>query len=71
MSAEHFAGRLRELREQRGWTQGELAERAGLNRFGVAQLEQGRNRPKWETVIALADALGVKCDDFRQAPAVR
>ena len=41
-----FAGRLRELREQAGVTQQQLAERAGLTREGIAQLEVGRrNRP--------------------------
>jgi transcriptional regulator with XRE-family HTH domain len=66
-----FAGRLRELREAAGLTQGELAERAGLTRVGVAQLEVGRRKPAWETVLALCDALGVECGAFTQAPADR
>ena len=69
MEAEWFAGRLRELREAAGLTQGTLAERAGMNRFGVAKLEQGVTRPSWETVIALCKALGVGCDEFLKAPA--
>jgi transcriptional regulator with XRE-family HTH domain len=66
-----FAGRLRELREAAGLTQGELAERAGLTRVGVAQLEIGRRKPAWETVLVLCDALGVECGAFTQAPADR
>jgi transcriptional regulator with XRE-family HTH domain len=65
-----FAGRLRELREAAGWTQGELAGRAGLTREGVAQLETGRRKPAWETVLALCDALGVSSEEFRKAPRV-
>jgi transcriptional regulator with XRE-family HTH domain len=66
--AEWFAGRLRELRETAGLTQGQLADKAGLTREGVAQLETGRRKPVWETVLALTDALGVSCDAFAQEP---
>jgi transcriptional regulator with XRE-family HTH domain len=68
MSAEYFAGRLKELRERAGLTQEQLADRAGMNKYGVAQLEQGRNKPSWESVLILADALGVTPNDFTQAP---
>jgi transcriptional regulator with XRE-family HTH domain len=66
MNPERFAGRLRELRVAKGWTQGELAERAGLTKAGVANLEQGRREPSWSTVLALAEALVVSCDDFHK-----
>jgi transcriptional regulator with XRE-family HTH domain len=68
MDAANFAPRLKELREQAGLTQQALAEKAGMNRFGVAQLEQGRNKPSWDTVVALCKALGVSCDAFLQPP---
>jgi len=68
VDAEHFAGRLRELREAAGWTQQELAERAGLTRDGIAQLERGRRQPVWETVIALCGALDVSSEEFRKKP---
>jgi transcriptional regulator with XRE-family HTH domain len=69
MSADNFAGRLKELREQAGLSQEELADRAGLNKFSVARYEQGRRMPAWGSVIALARALGVKCDAFEVPPA--
>jgi transcriptional regulator with XRE-family HTH domain len=68
MGAEWFAGRLKELREKAGWTQGELADRSGLTRDGISHLEQGRRSPAWETVLALAEALGVDCRAFCKAP---
>lgn len=71
MSASHFAARLKELREEKGWTQQQLAERAGVAKATVADLEQERYAPTWPTVVALADALGVGCEDFRHEPAVR
>jgi transcriptional regulator with XRE-family HTH domain len=66
-----FAGRLKELRERAGWTQAELAQRAGLTKDGVAHLEQGRREPAWSTVLALADALGAGPQAFTEAPAER
>ena len=66
MSAANFAGRLKELRQRAGLTQAELANRAGLTVFGVAQLEQARRKPVWDTVLSLAKALGVSCETFEQ-----
>ena len=71
MSAEWFAGRLKELREQAGLTQPELADRAGLSKAGIADLEQGRREPSWATAVALAGALGVEVTAFLQEPAPR
>jgi transcriptional regulator with XRE-family HTH domain len=68
MSAERFAGRLRELREAAGLSREQLAERAGMKVNGVRDLEQGVRSPRWDSVLALAGALGVKCDDFAQEP---
>lgn len=64
-----FGGRLRELREAAGMTQEVLAEKAGLTRVGIAQLEAGRNGPTWETVLVLANALGTDCKAFTEPPA--
>src|SRR5262245_27420959 len=68
MSAEWFAGRLRELREARGVTQAGLAGAAGLKEGGIRDLEQGRRKPTWETVLALSQALGVDCTAFTTPP---
>jgi len=67
--SEHFAPKLKELRELAGLTQQELADRSGLRKAGIANLEQGRTSPAWETVVALCDALGVKCDEFMKPAA--
>ena len=67
-----FGERLKQLREAAGLTQPELAERAGMNRFGIAKLEQGVREPTWATVQALARALGVSVATFAdEAPAPR
>src|SRR5205807_2293586 len=71
MASEWFAGRLRELREAKGWTRNQLADAAGMAMDGVAHLELGRRKPTWETVLALAAALGVDCTAFTKPPAER
>ena len=64
---------LRRLRERRGLTQQELAERAGLTPHAVSALERGtRTRPYPHTVRSLADALervrGRACGAGRRRP---
>jgi len=71
MDATNFGPRLKELREQAGLTQPQLAERAGLAKAGIANLEQGRTSPAWATVIALCKALAVTPDAFTQEPSAR
>jgi predicted ATPase/transcriptional regulator with XRE-family HTH domain len=61
---EPFAALLRRLREARGLTQEELAERAGLTVHGISALERGvRKRPYPHTVRSLADALGSSVEE--------
>ena len=43
----------------RGWTDGELAARAGLDRTHVNQIKNGRVSPTVATALALARALDV------------
>jgi transcriptional regulator with XRE-family HTH domain len=62
----NFALRLKELREKAGMTQEQLGEKAGINRFTVAKLEQDLREPGWSVVQALASALGVDCSAFQQ-----
>ena len=52
-----------------GLSRKELATRAGLqSEAGIRDLEQGRRRPSWDTVVALCKALRVSCDAFLQQP---
>jgi predicted ATPase/class 3 adenylate cyclase len=53
-----FGDLLRRLRKAAGLTQEELAERAGLSRRGINDLERGaRQTPHRDTVVLLAQAL--------------
>jgi transcriptional regulator with XRE-family HTH domain len=71
VEASWFPGRLRELRERAGLTQGQLADRAGVKRDAVARWEAGVREPLWSHVVALCQALGVGPDAFLHEPAAR
>jgi transcriptional regulator with XRE-family HTH domain len=50
--------RIRQLRESRGWSLTELANRAGISRSYLTQIEHGESFPTHEKILKLADALG-------------
>ena len=54
-----FGAVLRRERTGAGFTQEGLAEAAGLHHTFVSRLERGERAPSLETVLRLADALGV------------
>jgi transcriptional regulator with XRE-family HTH domain len=64
-----IGGRLRELREQKGLTQSQLAELVGVKRDAIARWEADVREPGWSNAVALADALGVSTEEFRKTPA--
>jgi transcriptional regulator with XRE-family HTH domain len=57
-----FGRKLRQLREELGWSQDELGERAGLHGRHVGRLEIGGALPGTATLLALARALGASID---------
>lgn len=50
---------VRRLRNQRGWTQEELAKRVGVARATIARIETGNRRPSLALLEQLAQALKV------------
>lgn len=51
---------LRRVRESKFVTQVDLAERAGLSRSALIELEAGRTAARFRTVRRLAEVLGVE-----------
>ena len=49
--------RLRAARQKAGWSQTELADRAGVSRQLVGAIESGRHRPGVDAALAIASAL--------------
>jgi transcriptional regulator with XRE-family HTH domain len=61
-----FAQLVRHYRQQKGLTQQQLAEQAGLSTSYMTLLETGRRtRPSWRTVISLAKAFRLNSADRR------
>ena len=57
---------LRVYRDLRGMTQAALAEKAGVNRMTVAEIETGRKQGSITTLRAVANALGVSLDELAE-----
>lgn len=49
---------LRTLREDRGWSQGKLAEEVGVSRQTINAIETGRFDPSLPLALRLAQLLG-------------
>lgn len=58
--AEQFGALVRRLRESRGLTQEELAERAEVSATYIGFVERGDNVPTLTIIIQIASALGVR-----------
>lgn len=57
---------LRVYRDLRGLTQAALAEKSGVNRVTVAEIETGRKQGSVTTLRALANALDITLDDLAE-----
>jgi len=75
---ENFGIAVRQLREVRGWSQEELAERSNLNRSYVGEIERGRVIASILTAQKLASALEIniaslltRCEQLEQQRTVR
>lgn len=58
--------RIRQLRTERGISQVELAEKAGLSQPHIVRIEQGRYSVGLDTLQAIAKALGCTVDMVEQ-----
>jgi transcriptional regulator with XRE-family HTH domain len=57
--AKRFGQRVRKLREQRGFSQETLAEKADLDRTYISGVERGQRNLSLFSIQAIADGLGV------------
>lgn len=64
MNGERLGMNVKRIREQRGWTQEALAEKAHVHRVYLAQIETGKKIPSIPTLEKLAKALKVKLGDL-------
>lgn len=61
--------RVARHRRAKGWTQEELARRAGLSVFSLSRIEQGRQRPALDVIETIAAAMGLSMPEFYDAAA--
>lgn len=59
-----FAARLKELRSNSKMSQAELAKQSGIGLSTICQFEYGMREPTFETLVKLAEGLGVALSDF-------
>ncbi len=65
-----FGLRLKELRDAKGMTQEDLAEKAELFRTYLSRIETGGANPTLTVIHQLADALGVTPDRLLHLPEI-
>lgn len=58
--------RLKELRAERGWSQGDLADKLDVSRQTVNALETGRYDPSLPLAFALAKLFKCRIEDIFQ-----
>ena len=54
-----FGRRLRQLRENRGWTQVEMSEKVGIDRSYISDMERGKKNVCLPTLETLAQAFEI------------
>lgn len=54
---------LRERRAERGWSQGDLAERLGVSRQTVNAIETGKYDPSLELAFSIAKLFKARIED--------
>ncbi len=57
---------IKHFREERGWSQQDLAERAGLSRTGISAIEMGKLVPSTMAALALAKVFACTVEDLFQ-----
>jgi transcriptional regulator with XRE-family HTH domain len=57
-----LGARLRELREERGWSQRELGSKLGILQSKLSKYESGTHQPSLRNLVRLANLVGVTTD---------
>lgn len=63
-SVREFGKRVRSMREQKQWTQEELADRSGLTSVQISRIERGVREIRLTTLLRLIAAFDTKPDDL-------
>ena len=55
---------IKDARERKGYSQKELAEKAGINKSNIGHWERGQTFPSIINLIPVADVLGMTLDEL-------
>src|SRR6476659_9657775 len=67
-SANHFARRLKELRQERGWSLEALERSSGVSRSMLSQIERARANPTLGVTFRIARAFGMSIGELVETP---
>lgn len=59
-----IGARVRALRRKKGWSQDLFADKSGLNRAHVGEIERGESNVTIQTLKIIADTLKVRISDL-------
>lgn len=62
--SKHLSENLKQARNKKGWTQQELAEKAGLHLTYIGHLELGKYHPSTFTTWKIVKAMGISMDEL-------
>ena len=60
---------IRQLRQERDWTQFDLAERLGVSVASISNWERGLAVPRWNHLRAMVLLFGISVEDIALGPA--
>jgi transcriptional regulator with XRE-family HTH domain len=61
---QRLGSNVRRLREEKGWSQEDYADRAGIHRTYVSDIERGRRNPTVTVVEKLAAPLRIRAGEL-------
>ncbi len=70
LAQENLPRHLRVLRAQRGLSLTDAAERIGITRDTLSELERGKRHPYMPTLAKIAEGYGVPVEELLEEPAV-
>jgi transcriptional regulator with XRE-family HTH domain len=59
-----IGAKIEQLRLELGWTQKDLADKIGLTRASIANMETGRQRMMLHTIVQICEAFGTTPKHF-------
>lgn len=62
---------IKRYREEKGWSQRELAEKLGVKQSAVGMWESGRNNPEYGRLEEIASVFGITIDELINGPAAK